>query len=239
MEQAGENFELEEIEEHISETRLALAAQLLADGAYEDARVAFSSALQSPSKEHRTQAHRGVCAVQRQVGAHDLASFGVTHSSALEVRQLLRTTIGGVDVAGNPAASVAGTLGHGAGGTPPNLEAGPGVDQFAVTFLEKGSVGLSFEATGDCEPVRIAVVAVDSPASRVPQLQSGLILTAVAGVKVEGRPFASVLSLLTAQRPLTLSFRRDRTHPLGARVERQAAKPTARDERYSVDIDPR
>ena len=81
------------------------------------------------------------------------------------------------------------------------------VHPIAVSFTEKGSLGLKLtpnKATGDIE---ILGINPGTQAERHPQLATGLVLKTVGGASVTGKKYEEVLGMIKAGgRPLAMVF---------------------------------
>ena len=90
------------------------------------------------------------------------------------------------------------------------LVVAPGQETFDVTFTEQGSLGLSLHEDPTA-PTRAIVESVipGAQASRHPELEKGLVLSAIGGHSIGGVPYTAVVTMLRGTgRPVTLSFTR-------------------------------
>jgi succinyl-CoA synthetase alpha subunit len=125
---------------------------------------------------------------------------------------LVLQTIGEVSAAGKPYDQVIATIK--AGGRPLSMTfssdtsaPAAALDSIAVSFTEKGSLGLKLtpnKATGDIE---ILGINPGTQAERHPQLATGLVLKTVGGASVAGKKYEEVLGMIKAGgRPLAMVF---------------------------------
>ena len=77
----------------------------------------------------------------------------------------------------------------------------------AVTFTQPGTLGLKFTPNKQTGNVEVIVVNPGTQAEQHTQLQTGLILTSVAGASVSGKDYREVIEMIKAGgRPLTMAF---------------------------------
>lgn len=203
-----------EAAQHIANERVALGSKMIAEGAYEDAKIAFGSVLKlgdSPAKSTVEAAQRGLAEAEacEYMSPEDLAGHSVySHPVSVEEVQALLETDGARGLTTqpqrggqmstisplSPTTSVASTMAR----QPHLLE---------VKFTQR-SIGLVFEASDDHGPVWVAKIVDGSPAAFNACVRVGLILHAVRGHEIEGERFSRVMELLAVpERPVMLSFR--------------------------------